>query len=62
MIKTSITNPTSRDSDRNPVGACVVVVVILGRIAKIELSSLISVSSELVSELELEQSCLARLK
>ena len=50
-IKTSIPSPTRSDADNPPGSAVVAVVAVAGPIRKAELSPVIAVSSELMSEL-----------
>jgi hypothetical protein len=51
MIKSSIPSPTRSDVDNPPGSAVVAVVAVAGPIRKAELSLVIAVSSELMSEL-----------
>ena len=53
-IKTSIPSPTRSDVDSPPGSAVVAVVAVAGPIRKAELSLVIAVSSELMSELGAE--------
>jgi hypothetical protein len=53
-IKTSIPSPTRSDVDNPPGSAVVAVVAVAGPIRKAELSLVIPVSSELMSELGAE--------
>jgi len=51
MIKTSVPSPTRSDVDNPPGSPVVAVVAVAGPIRKAELSLVIAVSSELMSEL-----------